>query len=148
MRRSQLIKKMQPILLRRRDELRRTINSELTRFNTTDERAIGDVADYAVEDDYGTINSQLAEVESRELARIEQALVRMRRGEYGICQQCNRQIPMARLQALPYAVTCVKCQQSGEENNPSNRLAEYRSRVEDKREGDESWPPINNNMAV
>ena len=125
MRRAQLIQKMQPILLRRRDELRRTIGGELSRFNTSDERTVGDRADDAVDDDYGLINSQLAEEESRELARIEEALERMRRGEYGVCSQCGRQIPLARLQALPYAVTCIKCQQSGETHRPANRIADH-----------------------
>jgi DnaK suppressor protein len=61
------------------------------------------------------ITSQLAEVESRELAAIESALERMKKGTYGKCEACGASIPLARLQALPYAVLCIKCQQEAEE---------------------------------
>ena len=56
------------------------------------------------------ISSQLAEVESRELASIENALERMKDGKYGQCEVCGGRIPMARLNALPYATVCIDCQ--------------------------------------
>ncbi|HOM17257.1 MAG TPA: TraR/DksA family transcriptional regulator, partial [Thermoguttaceae bacterium] len=61
------------------------------------------------------IISQLAEVESRELAQIENALERMRSGQYGICESCGHSIALARLQALPYATLCIKCQRELEQ---------------------------------
>ena len=52
-----------------------------------------------------------AEVESRELAHIlTAALERMREGTYGKCAFCDSSIPLARLQALPYAMSCIQCQ--------------------------------------
>ncbi len=59
------------------------------------------------------ISSQLAEVESRELARIEDALDRMRNGDYGIREGQDAAFRMARLHALPYATLCIKCQARG-----------------------------------
>ena len=56
----------------------------------------------------------LAEVESRELARIENALERMRNGQYGLCEACAIKIPLARLNALPYATYCIECQREAE----------------------------------
>jgi len=53
-------------------------------------------------------------VESRELARIENALERMRDGQYGVCEACGISIPLARLNALPYATLCIKCQRESE----------------------------------
>jgi RNA polymerase-binding transcription factor DksA len=43
------------------------------------------------------------------LAQVQEALDRFDRGTYGICQECGRPIAPERLEALPYAVTCVKC---------------------------------------
>ncbi|MBA3480356.1 MAG: TraR/DksA C4-type zinc finger protein, partial [Pirellulales bacterium] len=60
------------------------------------------------------ISSTLAEVESRELASIEVALERMRAGKYGLCEICNGKIPLARLNALPYATSCIECQRATE----------------------------------
>ncbi len=53
-------------------------------------------------------------MESRELARIEYALERMREGQFGICERCGAGIPMARLNALPYATYCITCQREAE----------------------------------
>lgn len=45
------------------------------------------------------------------LHKVEKALARIDRGEYGICESCGNDIPTARLDALPYATLCVDCAQ-------------------------------------
>ncbi len=42
-------------------------------------------------------------------AKVGHALERLEMGEYGICEICGSAIPIARLEALPYATTCVSC---------------------------------------
>ena len=76
----------------------------------------GDVVDAALDSAQDEISSQLAEVESRELAHIELALERMRDGNYGACEACGEGIPLARLQAHPYATMCIQCQREAEKN--------------------------------
>jgi DnaK suppressor protein len=43
------------------------------------------------------------------LAKVEEALVRIEDGTYGICDVCGEAIPVARLEALPYTKLCVTC---------------------------------------
>ena len=43
------------------------------------------------------------------LDKVERALDRMERGEYGICEACGKRIPVARLEALPYVTLDVDC---------------------------------------
>lgn len=43
------------------------------------------------------------------LDKVERALSRMERGEYGICEACGKSIPVARLEALPYVTLDVDC---------------------------------------
>lgn len=43
------------------------------------------------------------------LAKVEEALVRIEEGTYGICDVCGEAIPVARLEALPYTKLCVTC---------------------------------------
>lgn len=43
------------------------------------------------------------------LDKVERALERMERGEYGICEACGKRIPVARLEALPYVTLDVDC---------------------------------------
>lgn len=43
------------------------------------------------------------------LAKVEQAFGRLDNGTYGVCAECEKPIPVARLDALPYATLCVEC---------------------------------------
>lgn len=74
----------------------------------------GDVGDLAHEMEQNELNSQLASLESRELRQIERAMELIREGRYGRCDHCNRSIPIARLQALPFTLLCVECQREQE----------------------------------
>ena len=56
---------------------------------------------------------QLMQSDENTLARIENALERIEEGTYGECEACGTRIPKARLNALPYAITCVKCADKG-----------------------------------
>jgi DnaK suppressor protein len=43
------------------------------------------------------------------LRKVERALERIEDGSYGICESCGSEIPIARLEVLPYATMCVTC---------------------------------------
>jgi RNA polymerase-binding protein DksA len=43
------------------------------------------------------------------LRKVEHALDRVEKGSYGVCEVCGESIPVARLEALPYASLCVDC---------------------------------------
>lgn len=55
------------------------------------------------------------ESEEELLHKVESALRRIREGSYGTCDECNTSIPKARLEALPFADLCVKCQELEEQ---------------------------------
>jgi DnaK suppressor protein len=114
MARKDAILKMRDILLVRRDALRKALAGDLSLLNQLREQTAGDVVDFALDSAQDEINSQLAEVESRELASIENALERMRAGNYGVCEGCGCKIKVERLNALPYATTCIECQREAE----------------------------------
>ena len=102
-------------MINRRDALRRVLAGDLSSLKELRRsQSAGDVVDAALDSVQDEISSQLAEVESRELARTENALERMRDGTYGTCESCGCNIPMARLSALPYATLCIKCQREAE----------------------------------
>lgn len=114
MTRKEAILNMHQILIKRRDALRMALAGDLSLLKEMRAESAGDVVDAALDSVQDEISSQLAEVESRELARIENALQRMRDGQYGICEGCGNNIPLARLNALPYATLCIKCQREAE----------------------------------
>lgn len=45
------------------------------------------------------------------LRDVDEALLRIERGEYGMCANCEEHIPEKRLRALPWARYCVACQE-------------------------------------
>ena len=44
-----------------------------------------------------------------QMAAIDAALARVADGTYGICEVCQRPIAVERLEAIPWAATCVSC---------------------------------------
>lgn len=46
---------------------------------------------------------------TQRLADIAAALERLDVGTYGVCENCGEPIPAARLEARPYARTCISC---------------------------------------
>ena len=69
-----------------------------------------DAADVAFEAGSDEMTSQLAELDSRELSQIDRALIRLKQGTYGLCEACQKKIPVGRLNALPYTTHCIECQ--------------------------------------
>jgi DnaK suppressor protein len=114
MARKDAITSMRELLLTRRDALRKALDGDLSLLRKLNGPTSGDVADCALDAAQDELTSQLAEVEARELTNIENALQRMRDGEYGHCEACECEIPLARLQALPYATLCIQCQREAE----------------------------------
>ena len=43
------------------------------------------------------------------LSKVDRALERVNTGTYGICESCGKNIPLARLDVLPYVTICVDC---------------------------------------
>ena len=101
-------------LEKRRDALRHSLTNEIASLRSETGIDIGDAAEIAIDDAFDLVSSQLAESESKELAKIELALERIRRGTFGICSGCEGEIPTARLEVLPYATRCVKCERNSE----------------------------------
>ncbi len=134
--RKEAILNQHQILLKRRDALRRALAGDLSLLKELRAQTSGDMVDAALDSVQDEISSQLAEVESRELARIENALERMRQGDYGICEGCGCNIPIARLNALPYATLCIKCQREAEREGSGARGDVDWSRLLDSGVGD------------
>jgi DnaK suppressor protein len=51
---------------------------------------------------------------SRRLRDVEAAIRRIQEGDFGACGDCNEQIPVKRLTAIPWASRCVRCQEAAD----------------------------------
>ena len=100
MKRSDAIKRMQKILKAHHRDLVKALGVGITFEFGVDLLPGVDVDTMA----------QITSAESLVLQSVEDALERMRRGRYGICEGCGREISLARLQAIPQASLCISCQ--------------------------------------
>jgi DnaK suppressor protein len=112
-RRDALIR-LQHALVHRRDELHRRLGGDLRDLHDGTAGVGADTADLAFDSAGEEVTSQLAQLESRELAQIERALGRIKQGTYGTCEGCLRKINVSRLNALPFTTTCINCQREME----------------------------------
>jgi DnaK suppressor protein len=74
-------------------------------------------ADLSLRDVIGELALKLGDRESQMVADIDQALLRMDEGGYGICVRCSQPIDERRLEALPTARYDAVCQAAIEDAN-------------------------------
>lgn len=79
---------------------------------------LNDVGDRAVQD----VETDAALTHTRrnnhERSEVEMALLRLDRGEYGLCEACGEPIDRRRLEVLPEARTCAPCARAAEAGQP------------------------------
>jgi DnaK suppressor protein len=51
----------------------------------------------------------LLEQADEHLTALDEALERVERGTYGVCESCGREVEQGRLEARPAATTCIAC---------------------------------------
>ena len=95
--------------LRRLTESARENQSDAIEIAATDD-GVRDVADQSVKDVSQEIEYRLSERESKAIADIDQALMRIKEGTYGLCVRCGKEIPERRLEAVPTARYDAECQ--------------------------------------
>jgi RNA polymerase-binding protein DksA len=91
-----------------RDEL---ANSEDRQYVELIGRAPADSGEASMGDVLADINANMFERHIRKIRSIEAATTRIRENVYGICTECEEDIPFERLKAYPTARRCVPCQE-------------------------------------
>jgi DnaK suppressor protein len=72
------------------------------------------LADTATETVDREIDYTLEEHDGRLLQAIDEALARIDARTYGVCVNCGAQIPLERLEAMPWATLCIECKRKEE----------------------------------
>lgn len=80
-----------------------------------DDSETPDPVDLAVKNYSKNVMMAVSENDNRQLILINEALERLDDDEYGICQNCEEEINMRRLDAVPWARYCLKCQELQEQ---------------------------------
>lgn len=98
------------LMAERKQLLSKADPAAITTILSPDERD-SDEADAAVSTAFREAALWLAEDQRQKLELIDQALERIAGGTYGLCETCGGAINPERLEALPYATQCIRCQQ-------------------------------------
>ncbi|MRI83123.1 MAG: RNA polymerase-binding protein DksA [Nitratiruptor sp.] len=97
------------LLLERRVQILENINIATSELEDLKSVEINDEGDYAALCADNMIDTVIQEKQIAELKEIEEALEKIERGEYGICEMCGEQIKPLRLKVKPYAKYCIVC---------------------------------------
>jgi DnaK suppressor protein len=74
----------------------------------------GDEMDVASEHAETETHARLIEQRWSSQAVLDDALERLRRGLYGVCDECGEEISLERLRVIPFAAYCIDCQHQRE----------------------------------
>ena len=89
------------------------LDDRLTRISDdvrhTDEPLSKDFEEKATETENDEVLDFLGNAARAEIEQIKQAIARIDRGDYGICQCCGEPIAKERLKAIPFSNLCIKC---------------------------------------
>ena len=109
---------LRKILLAKRDAVSQAIKQQLGQSLTDEQQrrleSAMDSGDQALVDLDREMGISLQEMRNKERQQIEDALVSLEEGSYGVCAECGEEISEKRLQALPFARLCVACQTNRE----------------------------------
>ena len=78
---------------------------------SVDDAETPDPVDLAVRNYSKNVMLAVSENESKQLALIDEAVLRIDDEEYGLCQNCEKDINPKRLAAIPWARYCLDCQE-------------------------------------
>lgn len=78
---------------------------------SVDDSETPDPVDLAVRNYSKNVMLAVSENESKQLSLIDEALDRLDENEYGLCQNCEKEINSKRLSAIPWARYCLDCQE-------------------------------------
>jgi len=105
------------------EEKKKQLETELSGFATQDPNVKGDWDSKFPKTPEGNIEEAADEVEEyttrvhlefsleKQLRDVNQALEKVEKGTYGICESCGKKISDDRLKASPEAKTCIQCNQ-------------------------------------
>lgn len=119
-------KEISEILQQMKDDTLREINKSLK--NGTETLTIGepsgDIYDQASSERDRELGLILGDREREKLHSINEALLRIDEEEYGLCEECEEEIPLGRLKAMPFARHCVRCKSDLEKLQAQTRRTE------------------------
>ncbi|MFK2823500.1 RNA polymerase-binding protein DksA [Arcobacter sp. YIC-80] len=105
------IEELKQTLLERKELITNSINDSRESINSLKNAECNDEFDYAEVSSDSFKEGIIANQQVKELEEIEDALKRIEKGTYGVCEMCDESIAIGRLRAKPFAKFCTPCRE-------------------------------------
>lgn len=98
------------LLLAKRDEIVAAAEGTENLVPPANDKS-GDLLDWARADSEAELQVQRRQSDAHLMRAIEDALTRINRGSFGVCEACKQPISRARLEAVPWTRVCRDCKE-------------------------------------
>ena len=98
-------------LLTKRDELLHRVREARNSEKESTGKEAPDLGDRALSTVIRDLSYQLTAKERDIVRRIDRALDRIEAGTFGVCTECSAKVQKGRLDAVPWAMHCINCQE-------------------------------------
>ena len=119
--------KYKKLLLKLREDVTGEISNIAKDNLKSQKESSGDLSGYSfhmadmASDSYDReLSLNIASEEQLIVYEIDEALKRMEDGKFGKCIECEKKVPLKRLNVIPYAKYCIQCQSKEEKNKKSS----------------------------
>jgi DnaK suppressor protein len=117
-------------LLDRRDHLQSAVQDRIRSARARAAQEGTDDLEHSEQHVQNDMAMSLLQIQSEALVSIDAALARLAAGRYGQCAECEREIAVRRLRAMPFAVRCHVCEEKREaDRNDELRASQGRGSI-------------------
>jgi len=111
------IEELKETLLDRKEKITKNILGSRESIDSLKNSECKDDFDYAEVASDSFKEGIIANQQLKELNEIDDAIKRIEKGIYGICEMCDESIAIGRLRAKPFAKFCTPCREIYEQEN-------------------------------
>jgi DnaK suppressor protein len=105
------LERYRKLLLKKREQILELVKAARTNETEETDKEAPDLGDRALSTVIRDLSYQLTAGEREIVRRIDDALDRIEAKTYGVCAACDKKVQPARLDAVPWALHCVECQE-------------------------------------
>jgi len=113
----EFIEQIEKSLIAKRDEILQNLKSKSEHEIDLD----GDETDIIQGNFIASIESQVSQMEQIKITQINNTILKIKNGEFGICEECGEEIGEKRLLVNPSFLTCISCAEKLEKSRLSKK---------------------------
>ncbi len=102
------------LLARKKQAITNHLQTELVELEKPEKRHRADLEEIASDTHDTDSLCEIMDIEASQIDQIDLALTKIDNGTYGVCEDCGQEIPLLRLEALPFASQCIGCKRRAE----------------------------------